>query len=93
VTNNAWKNMKPLMLHTRSTSLCLKNELKIFKSTEAYVKGRTTLKWLLLERTTLESMANEYNNRPIGFSSNTNSIKLVHLYEQNKGGQGRKSYF
>jgi len=44
--------MKPLVLNSTSILLLLKNDLKIFKPTKTYEKGRLVLKWLLLERTT-----------------------------------------
>jgi len=45
--------MEPIVLHFASIFLSLKNELKIFPSTENLKKGRLDLKWLLLEKTTL----------------------------------------
>jgi len=39
--------MKLLMLHYASTSLCLKNKLKIFPSKETHDKGGQGLKWTI----------------------------------------------
>lgn len=55
--SNAWKNTNPVVLHSASIFLSLKNELKLFPSRDTHEKGGPALKWSLLETTTY--MANE----------------------------------
>jgi len=45
--------MKPLVLHSSSISLWLKNKLKIFPSKKIHEKGGPALRWVIYEPSTL----------------------------------------